>query len=108
MKTVAKVLVAIFVVWFVPLGISYVAHQLPRGTSPKLLCWGNLKQLDSAKAEWAWEHHKTTNDTPVDEDLFGTNAYIRSKPACPEGGTYRFGRVGAKASCTVPGHILPW
>ena len=74
--------------------------------TPSHECVMNLKQIDGAKDEWASQYHKTTNDTPLDADLFGTNAFFNSKPVCPEGGVYRLGRVGQKATCNVPGHVL--
>ena len=73
---------------------------------PRLVCDALLRQIDFAKQTWALEHTKTTNDTPVESDLFGTNAYMRQKVSCPAGGVYQFGRVGEKPTCSVPGHTL--
>ncbi len=78
-------------------------HHCPPGSA----CIANLKQIDGAKAVWALESHKATNDIPGDSDLFGEDAYIRRKPVCPEGGIYRLGRVCDKAVCSTPGHIFP-
>ena len=71
---------------------------------PRQVCTGQLLQIGFAKQTWALEHNKTTNDTPVESDLFGTNAYIWQKVSCPAGGVYQFGRVGEKPTCSVPGH----
>ena len=73
---------------------------------PRQVCTGQLLQIDFAKQTWALEHNKTTNDTPVESDLFGTNAYIWQKVSCPAGGVYQFGRIGEKPKCSVPGHTL--
>jgi len=73
---------------------------------PRQVCSGQLLQIGFAKQTWALEHNKTTNDTPVESDLFGTNAYIWQKVSCPAGGVYQFGRVGEKPTCSVPGHTL--
>ena len=73
---------------------------------PRQVCTQQLLQIDFAKETWALEHNKTTNDTPVESDLFGTNAYIWQKVSCPAGGVYQFGRVGEKPKCSVPGHTL--
>ena len=89
-----------------------LSSQLPHGCrngrdhSPRIFCMVNLKQLNGAKATWAFEYHKGTNDIPADTDLFGTNAYVSRKPVCPENGVYRIGRVGELPSCSIPGHTL--
>ena len=69
-------------------------------------CIANLKQMDGAKATWALEHEKTTNDIPTDSDLFGSTAYLRVKLTCPAGGIYKIRTVGEKPLCSVPGHTL--
>lgn len=69
-------------------------------------CQANLKQIDGAKASWAQEHHKTTNDIPVWSDLVGRERYLISQPECSKGGTYSLGRVGEHTRCTVAGHTL--
>jgi len=79
-----------------------------RTASQKNACIANLKQIDGAKATWALEQKKTTSDTPVDTDLFGSTAYIRDKPECPGGGTYTLDTVANKVSCSLSaaGHSL--
>src|SRR5436189_4733000 len=72
-----------------------------RESSQKNTCIANLKQIDGAKASWALEQKKTTTDTPVDTDLFGSTVYIRDKPACPGGGTYTLDTVANKPSCSL-------
>lgn len=84
-------------------------HQVATGKPdyiPIHHCQANLKQIDGAKALWAQDHHKTTNDIPVWSDLVGRDRYLGSQPACPEGGTYNLGRVGERATCPVAGHTL--
>ena len=73
---------------------------------PRQVCTQQLLQIDFAKQTWALEHNKTTNDTPVESDLFGTNAYIWQKVSCPAGGVYQLRRVGEKPHCSIPGHTL--
>jgi len=78
----------------------------PRVHASRNSCISILKQLDAAKATWALEQNKTTNDTPLDSDLFGPSANIRDKEACPQGGTYTIGKVGEKPRCSLPMHSL--
>jgi len=77
-----------------------------RTASQKNACIANLKQIEGAKATWALENKKVNSDVPVDTDLFGTDKYIREKPACPGGGTYTLLAVDLKPTCTIGGHTL--
>lgn len=84
-------------------------HRVATGSPdyiPIHQCQANLKQIDGAKASWAQEHNKTTNDTPAWSDLVGKDRYLISQPACSKGGIYSLGRVGEGARCTVSGHTL--
>ena len=84
-------------------------HQVATGSPdyiPAHQCQANLKQIDGAKASWAQEHHRTTNDTPAWSDLVGRDRYLISQFACSKGGIYSLGRVGERARCTVAGHTL--
>jgi competence protein ComGC len=67
-------------------------------------CVANLRTLDGAKATWALENRKMEGETPTDADLFGAAKYVAAKPACPKGGIYTLNPVGAKPTCSVPGH----
>ena len=81
-----------------------------RTNSQMNACIANMKQVDGAKATWALENKKTSSDVPVAADLFGTSAYIRSKPVCPSGTLdYVLAAVSVTQVCpTVPAtHILP-
>lgn len=79
-----------------------------RTASQKNACIANLKQMDGAKATWALETKQNSTASPVDSDLFGATLYIRDKPICPGGGTYTFGDVSTKTSCSLSasGHSL--
>ena len=81
-----------------------------RTNSQMNACIANMKQVDGAKATWALEQKKTSADVPGTSDLFGTAAYIRTKPVCPAGtADYVMVAVSATQVCpTVPAtHILP-
>ncbi|HXJ55342.1 MAG TPA: prepilin-type N-terminal cleavage/methylation domain-containing protein [Verrucomicrobiae bacterium] len=80
-----------------------------RTASQKNACIANLKQIQGAKATWALENKKVDADVPADADLFGATQYIRTKPACPGGGTYTLADVATDPSCSLSavGHVLP-
>ena len=61
-------------------------------------CGANLRAIQGAKETWILEQNKTTNDIPLDSDLFGPALYIREKPQCMMGGKYTLGKVGDSRS----------
>ena len=71
-----------------------------RQASQKSACIANLKQIDGAKATWALETKQIATATPTDNDLFGTDKYVREKPQCPAGGVYALMGVDIKPNCT--------
>jgi len=77
-----------------------------RETSQKNACIENLRQIDSAKQQWAIEEKKTSTDTPVAADL---DDYIKggySTLDCPAGGTYTIGDMSTDPTCDVADHVL--
>jgi hypothetical protein len=64
-------------------------------------CAGRLKMLDDAKATWAQQNGKSTNDTPTMDELL---VLLRGKPECPGGGTYTMTPVGSLSTCSKPEH----
>ena len=82
----------------------------PRSGMPERIriaaCVANLKAIATAKAQWATDEHKTTNDTPTWTELVGTNRYLTYRLECAEGGSYAIGRVGEPPTCTLTNHKL--
>lgn len=88
----------------------YAAIAIPsfvkaRGTSRQNACINNLRQIDSAKEQWAIANGiNGTADVVVPE----VNEYIKggTTPICPAGGTYTYNVMGTDPTCTAPGHSL--
>ena len=67
-------------------------------------CINNLRQLNSAKDQWAMENAKMETDTVALSDVA---PFIKGGvPTCPASGTYEFTVVRTGATCTVTGHVL--
>lgn len=80
-----------------------------RSSSRKNTCIANLKQISDAKVTWGMEKNMIGTDVPEDDDLFGTDKYLRQKPICPGKGVYKLEQVDVKPTCsqaTVDGHTL--
>ena len=71
-----------------------------RSTAQRNLCITNLKQLESAKQQWATDTGKTGVDVPVNSDLFGASLYLKTNLNCPVGGTYSLNAVSLLPTCS--------
>ena len=85
-------------------------YVLPHTGTPERVfiaaCVANLKAIATAKAQWAIDEHKTTNDAPTWPELVGTNRYLAYPLECAKGGTYAIGTVGEPPTCTLTNHKL--
>jgi len=90
------------------IGLTLPNFVRVRVASSRNACIANLKQIQGAKETWALENKKSPTDVPSPADLIGWDKYIRDTPVCPDGGSYRLGAVGEKATCSVsgPGHTI--
>jgi prepilin-type N-terminal cleavage/methylation domain-containing protein len=80
-------------------------------------CIANMKQLDSAKQQWALETKKTEAATMDSADLIGATLYIKNAPLCPLDSlntfvsSYTLGAVSVNPVCQIgtgaEGHTLP-
>ena len=69
-------------------------------------CIKYLRQIDTAKQQWALENNKTDVDVPTRQDLlpyFPGSAF----PVCPSGGVYSINAVGLPPTCSISGHAIP-
>ena len=93
-----------------------------RSTSQMNACINNLRQIDSAKQQWALEKGKQTTDTPVDTDIapyIGRAGTAASLPVCPVdpaktfASSYTINACGTAPVCKIMGgddnykHALP-
>lgn len=77
-----------------------------RDTAQRNACVNNLRQVDSAKQQWALEHDKADDAMPSPADL---DKYLRvgfHGLQCPKGGSYEINVVGEPPTCSIPGHEL--
>src|SRR2546429_2622169 len=87
-----------------------------RTTSQTHACINNLRQIDSAKQQWALETRQITNAVPTDSDI---EPYLRSSSLtnviCPSGGamatfdsSYVLHSVSEPPTCNIlTTHVLP-
>lgn len=71
-----------------------------RVTAQKNACIQNLKQIDSAKEQWALENKKTEGASTAGSES-AVDAFMKSAPVCPGGGSYTYNAVGTNPSCSL-------
>lgn len=88
--------------------MAFPAYMKTRKQVSRQSCIENLRQIESAKQQWAMEHSKKENDRPTEDDLVGATLYLKKMPQCGAHGTYDFKTVGVNATCSesADGHEL--
>src|SRR6266487_2938718 len=83
--TLVEIMIVVLIIGIL-LAIAVPNFIKARESSRAKSCVANLKQIESAKEQWAMDTKAATNATPGTTDLFPT--YVRNTPVCPSGGTY--------------------
>src|SRR6266436_7314397 len=78
-------------------------HEKEREFSMRTVCMIQLRLIRDAKARWADQNQKSTNDTPTWSDLVG-GKLVDEELHCLKEGTYSIGRVGELPCCSISGH----
>lgn len=91
-----------------------------RVTSQTNACINNLRQIDSAKHQWALENNQPSSATPSETDLAPymgrgevglvvnvSGGNVEGQLNCPTGGTYTINDIATPPGCDAPGHELP-
>lgn len=77
-----------------------------RKDAQRAACVNNLRTIEGAKEIWALEKRGGGTDSPTDADLVGADKALKSKPKCPAGGTYTYGTVDTRPTCSFADHVL--
>jgi hypothetical protein len=89
------------------IAIAIPSFVKAKAEAQKVVCIGNLRQIEGAKQQWAQENKKQPTDSPTAADL---DPYLKSgfsSLVCPAGGTYAIKAAGETPTCSVAGHQLP-
>jgi prepilin-type N-terminal cleavage/methylation domain-containing protein len=102
--TLVEIMIVVLIIGIL-MAIAVPNFVKARDTSRRNSCIANLKQIDSAKEQFAMETKLDTGAAVAWTDL--TPTYIKSQPACPSGGTYTIAVVGTNPTCNKALHVLP-
>ncbi|HSI73740.1 MAG TPA: prepilin-type N-terminal cleavage/methylation domain-containing protein [Fimbriimonas sp.] len=107
--TLVEIMIVVLIIGIL-MAIAVPNFISARSNSQKNTCVSNLKQLESAKEQWAMVNKKGATDTPTSTDLVGdaTTGFLKAYPSCPTGGTYTIGNMSTRPSCSksTDGHAL--
>ena len=99
--TLIEIMIVVLIIAIL-LAIAIPNFLRARETSRAKGCSANLRQIETAKEQWAMDNKKGATDTPVlGTDLAPT--YIKSTPSCPSSGTYTVGDMSTRPVCSVGG-----
>ena len=66
-------------------------------------CINNLRYIDDAKRQWAYDHKIAGKATVTWDDIL---RYMKLKPECPRGGVYALNPIGTLPTCSVREHSI--
>jgi len=107
--TLVEIMIVVLIIGIL-MAIAVPNFVRARDTSRGNSCVANLKQIDSAKEQWAMANNQSTGATVLLTDIYPT--YMKVNPVCAAGGTYTINVVGTAPTCSIgatatPNHILP-
>jgi prepilin-type N-terminal cleavage/methylation domain-containing protein len=113
--TLIEIMIVVLIIGIL-LGIAVPNFVRSRESARAKACVANLKQIDSAKQQWAMDNRAAAGGTVTGDmaTLVGTTGYIKSTPVCPSSGTYTLGTIEVNPICSIGGepddplaHVLP-
>jgi prepilin-type N-terminal cleavage/methylation domain-containing protein len=104
--TLVEIMIVVAIIGFLT-AIVVPGWTRYRNTTCISTCVNNLRQLNSAKIQWAFDEKMNVTASPTMPQL---TPYLLGhvEPHCPSGGTYTIATVSEPTSCTmaVVGHTL--
>lgn len=102
--TLVEIMIVVLIIGLLA-AIAVPAFGRSRTRAWRSTCISNLRQIDSAKEQWAIENNQSDGATPnqaaLQPYIRGTNVWT-----CPAGGTISINAIGTNPTCTVSGHSL--
>jgi prepilin-type N-terminal cleavage/methylation domain-containing protein len=96
--TLIEIMIVVLIIGIL-LAIAVPNFVRARESSRQKSCVANLKQIDSAKQQWAMDNKKGGADSVSIANLSGSGAYLKKVPECPAAGSYTEGNVDSDPTC---------
>ena len=100
--TLIEIMIVVLIIAIL-LAIAIPNFLRARETSRSKSCQANMRQIETAKEQWAMDEKKSATDTPdatmlVTEYMRGTDNTL---PLCPSSGTYTIGDMSTRPACSI-------
>ena len=99
--TLIEIMIVVLIIGIL-LAIAVPNFIRAREQSRAKSCSANLKQIDSAKQQWAMDKKIASTSTvspTLAADLVGPTLYIKATPACPSNGAYTVNDINTDPTC---------
>lgn len=112
--TLVEIMIVVAIIGLLA-AIAIPSFMKARTTSQANACVNNLRQIESAKEQWALATKQAAAaDCTSDANMTAIMTYLKnptSSTNCPAGGTISFETLGTNATCktdgtVTPGHVL--
>jgi len=111
--TLIEIMIVVLIIGIL-LAIAIPNFMRAREVSRAKSCIANLKQIQTAKEQWAMDFKQADASTPADMTCLTTDdaanlkgAYIKAAPSCPSGGNYSILAVNTVPTCDYAGTTAP-
>ena len=100
--TLIEIMIVVLIIGIL-LAIAVPNFVKARETSRAKSCVANLKQIDSAKEQWAMDTKAAEGDAgPAMAAIAGAGLYIKAVPSCPSTDVaYTIGVIGTDPTCSI-------
>ena len=96
--TLIEIMIVVLIIAIL-LAIAIPNFLRARESSRAKSCQGNLRQIETAKEQWAMDTKAAATATPTSDDL--SPNYVKTWPTCPSSGTYTIGNMSTRPSCSI-------
>ena len=97
--TLIEIMIVVLIIAIL-LAIAVPNFLRARETSRAKSCQGNLRQIETAKEQWAMDTRAAASASVSSMDVLVPD-YIKATPACPSNGTYTIGDMQTRPTCSI-------
>jgi prepilin-type N-terminal cleavage/methylation domain-containing protein len=104
--TLIEIMIVVLIIGIL-LAIAVPNFIRAREQSRAKSCSANLKQIDSAKEQYAMDNKANAGGAVAMTNLVGSSLYLKATPTCPSNGTYTIGNVSTDPTCSATTTAYP-
>jgi len=106
--TLIEIMIVVLIIGII-LAVAVPSFVHARESSRGRSCVANLKEIDTAKEQYAMDNRLMTGDNSLAADpltvtgstLVGSTNYIKTAVVCPSTGAYTVGAIGTLPTCSI-------